>query len=89
MDAYSLGFKESSGGVLLYSPGPRRVSIRANRTYDEWEKKMIEEHFEGLISHETVHAVLHEEIDEETCRSFDYLGEHVTSTPFSFPRGCE
>ena len=90
MDVYTLPFRDSISGPMRYDPLERVAVISVPFTrHNDKKRELIERFFENIISHETMHAVLHKEIDLETSRAYDRLGEYVSHTPISFPRGCE
>ena len=88
IDLSYMGFEETGAwGVLCYDGSRGVIEICQAINHSEEQRIDLEERIEALLSHETMHAVLHKTINRAASRRYDLLGEHVYNTPYSFPQG--
>ena len=81
---HKIGFNSYiTGGPLAYSWLYHCIFIGVCDCGDE---DLTEKAMEALISHESIHGVLHKLINANVCIEYDNLGEYVGYTPISFPQ---
>ena len=83
---YDLEFENVIWGNALFRYDPVEQKIKICN-YLEWStavEQLVEREMEAIISHETIHAVLHKLDEEKASFRFDLLGEKIGYMPFSF-----
>jgi len=87
MEFFNIGFDEDkTSGILVYNWVEKKIEIGTYFEYSETQKEKIENTFEGLLSHETIHGIIHEIDCLGSSSRFDNLGEYLGNTPYSFPQ---
>ena len=83
---YQITFENNpSWGIFEYMPKTGSIQI-CYEERNEQRFKAIENEIEALLSHESIHGVLHKIENANTSWCYDQLGEYLGYTPFSYPQ---
>ena len=86
-DISYLGFEDTTNAIMCFDYVTKKIEICTMKVYGKKLKRLIEKEIEAIISHETMHAIIDYRESTRIARAYDYLGEYVGYTPYSYPRG--
>jgi len=72
---------------VAYDIKERKVVLNLIQNRTEYYDKMLEKNIEFLLSHETLHGVLHDNIDFETSKALDNIEKQDSKEYVSYPHG--